>query len=95
MSRTCIQTNGPADARPAGLTTRHNEIDNCNTVLVNLNLLILQNIYIFRAIFLLRAPPTIDPSPLHIQKVHPAKPYDDRTREELIYEIELVKGKTE
>ena len=44
---------------------------------------------------MLRAPPTIDPSPLHIQKVHPAKPYDDRTREELIYEIELVKGKTE
>lgn len=38
-------------------------------------------------------PPSFDPSPLHIQKVHPARSYEERTQEELICEIELVKGK--
>jgi len=34
-----------------------------------------------------------DPSPLCIQKVHPPKPYSERTREELICEIDFMKDK--
>ena len=36
-----------------------------------------------------------DPSPLRVLKVHPGKPNDEKTREELICEIELMKGKSD